>query len=97
MMRNVYSLNATRVQKDRFRLDVKILSDTTGVYLTYIPEPGLKNTPLVRLMNLDRLDNNNKANPNGYFDFVDGYTIDASTGRVFFRLPNLSDSFLEER
>ena len=25
-----------------------------------------------------------RANPNGYFDFVDGYTIDASTGRVFF-------------
>lgn len=97
MMRNVYSLNATRVQKDRFRLDVKILSDTTGVYLTYIPEPGLKNTPLVRLMNLDRLDNNNKANPNGYFDFVDGYTIDASTGRVFFPSAEPFGQFLREK
>ena len=29
-----------------------------------------------------RLDNNNKANPNGYFDYVEGYTV--SNGRVFF-------------
>ena len=97
MMKNVYSLNATRVQKDRFRLDVKILSDTTGVYLTYLPEPGLKNTPLVRLMNLDRLDNNNKANSNGYFDFIDGYTIDASTGRIFFPSAEPFGSFLRNK
>ena len=42
MMKNVYSLGATRVQKDRFRLDVKILSDTMGVYLNYLPEENLK-------------------------------------------------------
>ena len=33
-------------------------------------------------MNLDRLDNNNKANPNGQFDFVEGYTI--HKGRIYF-------------
>ena len=97
MMKNVYSLNATKVQKERFRLDVKILSDTTGVYLTYIPESGLKNTPLVRLLNLDRLDNNNKANANGYFDFVDGYTIDASTGRIFFPAAEPFGEFLRKK
>lgn len=97
MMKNVYSLGATRVQKDRFRLDVKILSDTTGVYLNYLPEENLKNTPLIRLMNLDRLDNNNKTNPNGYFDFVDGYTIDSSTGRIFFPSAEPFGEFLREK
>lgn len=42
MMKNVYSLGATSVQKDKFKLDIKLLSDTTGVYLSYIPEPGIK-------------------------------------------------------
>jgi len=84
MMRNVYSLGATSVQKDKFRLDVKILSDTTGVYLSYLPIPSLKDKKIIALLGLDRLDNNNKTNPNGYFDFVEGYTIDASSGRVFF-------------
>ena len=36
MMRNVYYL-ASSVEKDKFRLDVKYQSDTTGVYISYIP------------------------------------------------------------
>lgn len=84
MMKNVYSLGGYSVQKEKFRLDIKILSDTTGVYLNYIPELGLKDRTLLKLMNLDRLDNNNKPHPNGYFDFVNGYTIDQNTGRIYF-------------
>lgn len=84
MMKNVYSLGATSVQKDKFRLDIKYLSDTTGVFLSYIPEPGLKERKILSLVGLDRLDNNNKRNPNGYFDYVEGYTIDASNGRIYF-------------
>ena len=84
MMRNVYSLGATSVQKDKFKLDIKLLSDTTGVYLSYIPEPGIKDKKILSLVGLDRLDNNNKIGPNGYFDYVEGYTIDAQSGRVFF-------------
>ncbi|WP_297996722.1 cell surface protein SprA [uncultured Campylobacter sp.] len=80
MMKNVYYL-ATSVEKERFRLDIKYQSDTTGVYLTYIPETQVKDQPLIRVMGADRLDNNNKAHANGYFDFVEGYTI--SNGRVF--------------
>ena len=84
MMKNVYSLGATSVQSEKFRLNIKYLSDTTGVYLSYLPEENLKSTTILKLLGLDRLDNNNKRNPNGYFDFVEGYTIDASTGRIFF-------------
>lgn len=84
MMRNVYSLGATSVQKDRFRLDIKILSDTSGVYLAYLPEAGFKDKKILSLMGLDELDNNQKRHPNGYFDFVEGYTIDSQSGRVFF-------------
>ena len=84
MMKNVYALGASSVQKEKFRFDIKYQSDTAGVYLNYIPEPGLKETTLLRAMNLDRLDNNNQNRPNGFFDFVEGYTITASNGRVFF-------------
>ncbi len=81
MMKNVYYL-ASSVEKTKFRLDVKYQSDTTGVYLSYIPEPQVKNTILIRALGADRLDNNNKVHPNGYFDFVEGYTV--SNGRVYF-------------
>ena len=84
MMKNVYALGGTSVQKEKFKLDIKILSDTSGVYLSYIPEPGIKDKKILALVGLDRLDNNNKIGSNGTFDFVDGYTIDASNGRVYF-------------
>lgn len=84
MMKNVYSLGATSIQKERFKLDIKLLSDTSGVYISYIPEPQIKNKKILSLVGLDRLDNNNKIGANGYFDYVEGYTIDPSNGRVYF-------------
>ena len=79
MMKNVYYL-ASNVEKTKFRLDIKFQSDTAGVYLTYIPE--VKDITLLKGLGCDRLDNNNRAHPNGYFDFIEGYTV--SEGRVFF-------------
>ena len=81
MMKNVYYL-ATNVEKQKFRLDIKYQSDTTGVYVSYIPEQQTKDVLLLRGLGCDRLDNNLKAHPNGYFDYVEGYTV--SNGRVFF-------------
>ena len=81
MMKNVYYL-ASSVEKDKFRLDVKYQSDSNGVYLSYIPEPQVKSQPIIKLIGADRLDNNNRTNSNGYFDYVEGYTV--ANGRVFF-------------
>ncbi len=81
MMKNVYYL-ASNVEREKFRLDVKYQSDTTGVYISYIPEPQVKDQTIIKMVGADRLDNNNRTNPNGYFDYVDGYTV--SNGRVFF-------------
>ena len=80
MMKNVYYLAST-VEKTKFRLDIKYQSDTAGVYLTYIPDQRVKGTSLIKLLGCDRLDNNNKPNSNGYFDYVEGYTV--HNGRVF--------------
>ena len=80
MMKNVYNL-ASQIEKEKFRLDVKFQSDTTGVYITYIPEKQVKQTPLIKVLGADRLDNNNNAHSNGYYDYVEGYTV--SNGSVF--------------
>ena len=62
-------------------MDIKYQSDTTGTYLSYLPEESLKSTTLLKVMGLDRLDANMKTHSNGQFDFVQGYTV--SNGRVF--------------
>ena len=93
MMKNVYYLAST-VERTRFRLDIKYQSDTAGVYLNYIPDSRSKNTTLLRGLGCDRLDNNNRVNPNGYFDFVEGYTV--QNGRVFFPSAEPFGKTLEE-
>lgn len=91
MMKNVYYLAST-VEKDKFRLDVKFQSDTAGVYLSYIPEPQVKSQPIIKVLGADRLDNNGKPHPNGYFDYVEGYTV--SGGRVFFPVAEPFGSYM---
>src|SRR5574344_2311 len=81
MMKNVYYLAST-IEKEKFKLDIKYQNDTAGVYVTYIPDAAVKDKTLLKVLNCDRLDNNNKAHSNGMFDYVDGYTV--SNGRVFF-------------
>ncbi len=84
MMKNVYSLGAYQVQKTNFKLNIKYLSDTTGTEINYLPVPGISNQSLLQVMNLDRLDSNEESNSDGFFDFLEGYTIIASSGKIIF-------------
>ena len=116
MMRNVYRLSTVggmgvststvlSVQKEKFRLDIQYQSDTTGLYLNYIPgvtykgkegqPPDTKPKTLVKLMNLDRLNSTNDPYPDGFFDFVDGFTINAANGKVIFPVVEPFGSHLE--
>ncbi len=84
MMKNVYNLGGYQIQKQKFKLNIKYLSDTTGTAINYLPVPGLNNQSLLQVMNLDRLDSNEESNPDGFFDFIDGYTIIPAQGKVIF-------------
>jgi cell surface protein SprA len=84
MMKNIYTITQGNIQSAQFKLGIYYNSDSTGSSLTYIPEPELKNTPLLRMLNLDRLDDKNNPHPNGKFDFIDNYTVQASGGKIIF-------------
>lgn len=84
MMKNIYSLGAYSVQKEKFRLDILYQSDTTGTYVNYLPEGNVKDSILLRVMNLDRLDSRNELKPDGFYDYVEGYTAISETGRIIF-------------
>lgn len=95
MMKNVYSLGAYQVQKQNFRLNIKYLSDTTGTQIIYLPIAGLNNKPILQLMNLDRLDTNEESNPDGFFDFLEGYTVQAAQGKIIFPVAEPFGTHLE--
>jgi len=85
MMKNVYNLGATDIQADNFKLNVVYRNDSIGTDLQYLTVgDSTKNRLLLKVMNLDRLDTKNAPNPDGKFDFVEGYTILANSGRIIF-------------
>ena len=98
MMKNVYSLGTRNLQNTDFKLDVYYASDSLGTNITYLPETELKGKTLLQMLGLDRLDSNNsKENPNGIFDYIQGYTVDASSGRIFFPSVEPFGSYLEKK
>ena len=98
MMKNVYSLGTRSLKSTDFKLDIYYASDSLGTNITYLPEQQLKGSPLLQMLGLDRLDSNNsKENPNGIFDFIEGYTVDASSGRIFFPSVEPFGSYLRKK
>lgn len=85
MMRNVYSLGAYSLEKANFKLDIKYLNSAQGnVYQNYIPAAGLSDIPLLQILNLDRLDTNLEGTSDGFFDYIEGYTVNSTLGKIYF-------------
>lgn len=84
MMKNIYSIGATQMQPEDFQMNVMYRNDSIGTELQYLTEGNTANQLLLRVMNLDRLDSKNRANPDGKFDYIEGYTAVSSTGRIIF-------------
>jgi cell surface protein SprA len=90
MMKNIYSTGAYQINRADFSLDIyykdpgndvrapsdkRYLPDATGIWA---------GAPLISILGLDRLNNQNDPQPDGVFDYVEGYTINSQTGRVMF-------------
>lgn len=97
MMKNVYALGAYQLQSKNFKMNIKYLSDTTGVEINYIPVGTIANQPLLQVMNLDRIDSNQESNPDGFFDYVEGYTVQSQSGKIIFPVAEPFGSYLEQK
>ncbi|MEQ9261775.1 MAG: cell surface protein SprA [Owenweeksia sp.] len=97
MMKNIYSLNAFQVNREDFRLDILYRDDETGTPIPFLPDGNLSDQLLLRVMELDRLNNNNDPQPDGFFDYVPGITINTQTGRIIFPILEPFGSNLSEK
>ncbi|MHB1921638.1 MAG: T9SS outer membrane translocon Sov/SprA [Chitinophagaceae bacterium] len=83
MMKNIYSTGAFQINRQDFKMDV-FYQDPGGGEKRYMPEGPAAGTTLLSLLNLDRLNSQNDPQPDGIFDYVEGYTINSQTGRIIF-------------
>ncbi|WP_421764233.1 cell surface protein SprA [Ekhidna sp.] len=85
MMKNIYSLNAAQVGQEGFQLRIIYRDDATGQDNPSLHEGRkLKDEPLVEVFGLDRLNPNGDRQPDGNFDFIEGFTIDPQNGNIIF-------------
>ncbi|MDA3880164.1 MAG: cell surface protein SprA [Prolixibacteraceae bacterium] len=108
MMKNIYNTGGYNLTRDGFELHVTYYNDSTTTHINYLPESELRDTVLLRLMNLDNLNSQNDytASGDGVFDFVEGITVNSQNGRVIFPVlepfgeniaNNISDEKLREK
>ncbi|RVU02128.1 cell surface protein SprA [Mucilaginibacter limnophilus] len=85
MMKNIYSLGAFQINPSDFRLRIARLDDKSSVE-EYVMDEGqkLKDRLWLNINGVDRLNQQNDEQPDGYFDFLEGITIDSQQGRIMF-------------
>lgn len=94
MMKNVYSIGAYQVSQEGFRLDILYNNPNNSLNVNFLPYPGLDNKQVIEVVGMDRLNQNNRAQKDGVFDFipiqfegnraVNGGTINTRNGRIYF-------------
>ncbi len=85
MMKNVYSLDVTGLTREDFKLNV-LYQEPSGGLKRYLPEsdPVVSGSPLIQILRADRLNNQNDPQPDGLYDFVDGFTVISQQGKIIF-------------
>ena len=87
MMKNVYSVGFGQLERQDFKLDLTYEEPSLGEK-RYLPPNDVIATyqgqPIISLVNLDRLNNQNDPQPDGVFDFIEGFTVISSQSRVIF-------------
>lgn len=104
MMKNVYSMGAYQVNREDFMLNVLYSGGEDGVPTGYLNEgpEDVNGVPLIRVLNLDNLNQQNNPPHDGVFDFLDnaatqGGTIESSNGKVYFPVLEPFGNYLREQ
>lgn len=85
MMKNIYNLNVTQLQRDGFQLRVIYRDDRSGIDNPQLQEGDVARTKqLIEVFGLDRLNPYNDPQPDGNFDYVEKITINPETGLIIF-------------
>src|SRR5258705_10599137 len=88
MMKNVYSVGYGQLDRKDFQLDILYEEPSLGQKRYLPPDSGVlapyKGQPILSLVNLDRLNDQNDPQPNGFFDYLEGFTVISSQSRIIF-------------
>lgn len=91
MMKNIYQIpGGYQLEKEDFKFNILYTDPSPLNYITKVGSTELpddvKDTPLIKVFNLDKLNftNDPQEGGDGFFDYVSGVTIDPQYGRIIF-------------
>jgi cell surface protein SprA len=89
MMKNIYSLQAYQMTQSGLRLELLYNDDEIGVPINFFQNAatsGLSERSLMNIFKIDRLDQSfaEVVNGDGYFDYVEGITVNSEKGQIIF-------------
>ncbi len=85
MMKNIYTLGTSGVNPTNFNLSITRLDNNTGIEKPLMDEgQNIKGKLWLQVAGLDNLNQASQKQPDGYFDFLEGITIDSQNGRIIF-------------
>ena len=87
MMKNIYALGAYQMSSNEFVLNVMYENtEQSGGITNYIPEGNINGEPIIKLLNLDNLNQQqDNVQSDGVFDFIEGLTVqNHANGRIIF-------------
>ncbi len=105
MMKNIYNLGGYDLEREDFRMNILYTDPQPLNYIkpadegeSPLPE-DVAETPLLRVLNLDKLNNNNDPinGGDGFFDYVPGLTIDPENGNLIFTTVEPFGEYLFEK
>lgn len=110
MMKNIYQIpGAYQLQQEDFKFNILYTDPSPLNYITPVAgtsfpaNPSAENrvaeTPLLKVFNVDKLNYNNdpQAGGDGFFDFLQGLTVDTQNGRLIFTTVEPFGSLLFEK
>ncbi len=97
MMKNIYNLNVNQLSREGFELRIIYRDDRTGIDNPQLQEGArVRTRQLIEILGLDRLNPVNDPQRDGNFDFVEGVTINTTTGLIIFPYLNPFSEALRE-
>lgn len=101
MMKNIYSLGSFNINTSDLVFNVIYNDDPSGADLNYMPVneyPALSGgNPLIRVLNMDRINRQSESKPDGVFDALEDLTFISKNGRVIFPVREPFGNFLRAK
>lgn len=97
MMKNVYNIGSYNLSSEDFVLDVLYQNDKAGTKVNYLPAGDINNKILLSVLNLDNLNSQMDAVPDGRFDYIEGVTVYSNRGRIVFPVLEPFGSYLKKK